>query len=233
MEEKKHINVPSAHANIQPLTAKEIKEEADRRVSLITKEFSKGFSFAERYNKSVTFFGSARFSEDNPHYKKARSVAYKLSKLGYAVVTGGGPGIMEAANRGAREAGGQSLAFSIELPKEQIINQYVDDYVSFHYFFSRKVCLSYSAEAYIYFPGGFGTVNEFFEILTLAQTRKIPSVPIIVVGRDYWKPLDGFMRNMLYEKHGAVDKNDFDLYTITDDEDEIIEIVKAAPMRRE
>ncbi len=233
MNEKKRINIPSAHANIQPLSGKEIKEEADRRVSLITQEFSRGLSFTEQYQKSVTFFGSARFSEDNPHYKKAHSIAYKISKLGFAVVTGGGPGIMEAANRGAREAGGRSLAFGIELPEEQIINPYVDDFVSFHYFFSRKVCLSYSAEAYLYFPGGFGTLDEFFEIVTLSQTHKIPRIPIMLVGSDYWKPLDSFLRDMLYERHSTVSKSDFDLYTITDDEETILKMIKNAPMRRE
>jgi len=233
MNEKKRINIPSAHAHMLPLSAKEIKEEANRRVSLITSEFSKGLTFTEKYQKSVTFFGSARFSEDNPHYKKAHSVAYKLSKEDFVIITGGGPGIMEAANRGAREAEGRSLAFAIELPQEQIINPYVDDFISFHYFFSRKVCLSYSAEAYIYFPGGFGTMDEFFEILTLSQTHKIPPVPIILIGSDYWKPLDSFLRDILYEKHNSVNKEDFNLYTITDDEEEIIKIVKSAPLRRE
>jgi uncharacterized protein (TIGR00730 family) len=137
---------------------------------------------------------------------------------------------MEAANLGGYEAGGNSVGLTIELPKEQTTNDYLTDSVAFHYFFSRKVCLAFSAEAYIFFPGGFGTLDEFTEILTLVQTGKIPKAPLILVGRDYWKPLEEFFRNTLLQK-GAIEEKDLDLYTVTDSQDEIIQIVKEAPIR--
>ncbi|MDZ7726393.1 MAG: TIGR00730 family Rossman fold protein [Candidatus Campbellbacteria bacterium] len=210
-----------------------VEEEANRRVSLIGNEFAKGFDVIRDYPKSVTFFGSSRLSESHPYYKKAQEVAHRLSDDGFTVVTGGGPGIMEAANRGAFEAGGDSLGFSIELPFEQVINKYVTKSLSFNYFFSRKVMLAFSAEAYIYFPGGFGTLDEFFEIVTLVQTQKIPRVPIILVGDEFWGALDDFIHNMLVNKYQTIGPEDEELYTMTEDIDEISKIVKNAPKRKE
>ncbi len=218
---------------VQSINLSDFETQTKLRVFLIAKEFADGFKLINTHKLSVTFFGSTRFTENNKYYKKARRVAGVLAKAGYAIVTGGGPGIMEAANRGAREAGGASVGFSIQLPNEQAVNKYVTESVSFHHFFSRKVILSFSAESYVYFPGGIGTLDEFFEIITLVQTKKIPPVPVILVGRDYWGKLDGFIRATLLQKFKTIGAGDLKLYTITDDEDEIIRIVSSAPMRKE
>lgn len=215
----------------KPLTLLEISEAADKRLSLISKEFRNGFEFVKNYPRSVTFFGSARTKEGDLYYQKARSLASRIvTELHYSVMTGGGPGIMEAANRGAFEAGGNSLGLTIELPHEQHDNQYLTDKEDFHYFFSRKVCLAFSAEAYIYFPGGFGTLDEFTEILTLIQTSKIPKAPIIMVGSDFWTPLEEIFKKGLLE-NSMIEEKDLSLYTITDDEDLILKLIKEAPVR--
>ncbi len=230
---KKIINIPEVELSTKTLTKKEIAHASKIRVSRISKEFSRGFKFIQHYPKSVTFFGSARFKENNLHYQQAKDIAGRLSKLGYAIATGGGPGIMEAANRGAYEAGGESIGLNIELPTEQVVNPYVKNSVNFYYFFSRKVSLSFSAESYLYFPGGFGTLDEFFEILTLVQTHKIPRVPILLVGSDFWNPVDIFIKKYLLDNFGTISVEDTNLYTILDDDDEIIDIVKNAPIRVE
>lgn len=215
----------------KPLTLLEISEAAKKRVALISKEFTSGFDFVKNYPRSVTFFGSARTEENEHYYEKARTLAGKIVKeLHYSVTTGGGPGIMEAANRGAYEAGGNSLGLTIDLPREQLTNKYLTDREDFHYFFSRKVCLSFSAEAYVFFPGGFGTLDEFLEILTLVQTNKIPKAPIILVGAQFWNPAEQFFREVLI-KDKMITEEDLSLYTITDNEDEILKIIKSAPIR--
>lgn len=217
--------------NKKPITLLEIAEAAKKRVAVISKEFSDGFEFLKNYPRSVTFFGSARTNEGEEDYEKARRVASRIvNELHYSVITGGGPGIMEAANRGAFEAGGNSLGLTIKLPAEQKINPYITDQVDFYYFFSRKVCLSFSSEAYVFFPGGFGTMDEFFEILTLVQTNKIPETPIILVGKEYWSGLENFFKKHL-EETKKIDKEDLNLYIITDDEDEIMEAIKRAPVQ--
>jgi len=215
----------------KPITLLEISESAKKRVALISKEFTDGFEFIKNYPRSVTFFGSARCEDVSDSYKKAKSLAGRIvDELHYSVVTGGGPGIMKAANKGAFEAGGNSVGLNIELPNEQLINHYLTDKMEFHYFFSRKVCLSFSAEAYIFFPGGFGTLDEFMEILTLVQTNKIPRAPIILVGESYWNPLREFFKKYMADD-GYIDEKDLDLFVITDEEDKIIEIIKKAPIR--
>jgi uncharacterized protein (TIGR00730 family) len=199
---------------------------------LIDREFKRGFDFIQNIQKSVTFFGSARFGENDHYYKKARHIAGRIStELNYAVITGGGPGVMEAGNRGAYEAGGTSIGFNIELPFEQVRNPYLTSYLDFYYFFSRKVLLSFAAEAYIFYPGGFGTLDEFFEIITLVQTGKIHDVPVILVGKEFWTALDEFIKIHMLDLHGAINAEDRQLYTITEDEDEIIEIIKKAKLR--
>jgi hypothetical protein len=225
------------------LTTEEIREgcinihednDTETRICVINEEFRQGFEFIKTYEKSVTFFGSARTKEGEFHYEQARTMAQKIvQELGYAVVTGGGPGAMAAANQGAKEAGGRSIGFTITLPHEQTSNIHLTDEIRFYYFFSRKVAMSYAAEAYIYMPGGFGTLDELFEILTLIQTEKISSVPVILMGKDYWEPLDAFIKETLRDKHKTISPEDIDLYTITDDEDEILEIVKNAPVKRD
>jgi len=228
--DKTHGDLASGERIIVPLTKEEMIEAARGRIIEIQKEFRAAFELLGKYPKSVTFFGSARFTENNPHYIAAQNLAKRLSALGYSIVTGGGPGIMEAANRGAFENKGQSVGINIKLPREQMGNLYINDSMEVEYFFVRKVALSFAAEAYIFFPGGFGTLDEFFEILTLVQTRKIKHVPLILVGKDYWGALDQFILEQIYQKHKAVAPEDMRLYTITDDEDEVLEIVKNTPV---
>jgi len=222
---------PEKDMPIKPISMREIEEASNRRVSLINREFRSGFDFIKRFPRSVTFFGSTRFKEDNPYYKQARNLAKKIvEETGYTIVTGGGPGIMEAANRGAYDVGGQSVGITIKLPHEQVTNEYVTQSKAFHYFFSRKVILTYSAEAYVFCPGGFGTMDEFFEITTLVQTNKINPVPIILVGSDYWNALkDTIKKELLARK--TIDDEDMKLFTITDDENEVVDIIKNAPIR--
>ncbi|NUM25067.1 MAG: TIGR00730 family Rossman fold protein [Candidatus Buchananbacteria bacterium] len=226
------LNLPSVELPIKPLTVEEVNRDMRRRISNIKKEFTVGFDFIKTHPKSVTFFGSARLKPADPYYQKAVSLAKRLAKEGYAVVTGGGPGVMEAANLGALKGKGDSLGLTIRLPKEQVTNPYVSDFREFHYFFTRKVCLTFSAEAYIYFPGGYGTLDEFFEILTLVQTNKIERVPIVLVGRKFWRPMHSFLNNYVYQRFKAIDKEDMKLYYMLDDEEQIVEIIKRSPVRQ-
>lgn len=228
------INVPEAKINRDPHTREELVAETqiNARASRIANEFEKGFAFIKRYPRTATFYGSARFKPSNIHYQDARRLAFALSERGYAIVTGGGPGIMEAANRGAHDAGGPSIGLNIKLPAEQVINPYVTESTSFKYFFSRKTALSFSAEAYVFYPGGFGTLDEFFEIITLIQTKKIARVPVILVGSDFWQPLHAFIADMLLLRHGTINKSDLDLYRIIDDHNEVIKIIEKAPTRK-
>jgi uncharacterized protein (TIGR00730 family) len=218
----------------EPLTIKEMDQIIKSRTRVANKEFAHGYNLIKKYPRSVSILGSARFKPDNPYYQKAESLARRIVKeLNYAVVTGGGPGIMEAANKGAYEAGGQSIGFAIKLPKEQAVNKYLTDCVEFEYFFSRKTLLFFSAETYIYYPGGFGTMDELFEILTLIQTKEIPPVPVVLVGRDFWQPLLDLIKEELLEDEKTIDLKDTYIYKIVDSEDEIIEIIKKAPFRQE
>ncbi|MFP4022469.1 MAG: TIGR00730 family Rossman fold protein [Candidatus Paceibacterota bacterium] len=212
-------NLPSFDLNT-------LRQEAEERVSIINQEFKKGFDFLTNHPASVTFFGSARTNEDEPFYQKAQELAGRIVKeTGFSIITGGGPGIMEAANRGAYEAGGRSVGFCIDLPQEQQTNPYVKETLDFHYFFSRKVCLSFSAEAFVYFPGGFGTLDEFFEVITLVQTNKIHQIPIFLFGEDYWRPLDTYFKEELV-KRKTISEEDTELYTITEDLDHIVKTIK-------
>lgn len=218
---------------IEEINKPEIYEAIKKRVKIIGDEFYRAFDLIKDYPKSVTFFGSARVREGNQNYEKARHLAGRIVKeLGYAVISGGGGGIMEASNRGAFENGGQSIGLNIRLPKEQDLNRYTTESLELHHFFTRKVALSFAAEAYIFFPGGFGTMDEFFEIVTLIQTRKIPQVPIILFDKGYWEPIDRLIQEIFLSKYGTIDKEDSNLYIITDNEDEIIEIIKMTPVRQ-
>ncbi len=211
------------------LTAEQINENIDTTIKEISKEFLEGFTFLKKYPKSVTIFGSARFGEDGIHYKEAVNLSERIVKeLDYAIVTGGGPGIMHASNYGARKAKGTSLGFTINLPREQMTNSAVDEVVNFKYFFIRKALLTFSAEAFVFFPGGFGTFDELFSILTLIQTNKIPRVPVILFGKEYWEPVHQFIKMQMFEKHHTISESDMNFYIITDSVDEIVAHIKKA-----
>src|SRR3989344_341820 len=226
-----HPTYDEAAAQPQPLSKEEVTAQIKSRVARIDREFLSAFEFITSFPRSVTFFGSARFQEGSEHYIQARRLAGRIAKeLGYTVLTGGSSGIMEADNRGAFENGGESVGLNIRLPREQGGNKYTTASLDFAHFFVRKVALSYAAEAYIFFPGGFGTLDEFFEIITLVQTHKIRRVPIFLVGKDYWEPLHAFIRENIYELHRAIAESDMALYAITDDEEAIIQAIKTAPV---
>lgn len=198
-----------------------------KRMRQINKEFKQAFRLLKDHDNTVTFFGSARLPETSEDYKRARRLADMIVReTGASVITGGGPGIMEAANRGAADEHGISIGMTIQLPYEQATNGYVNRSMDFYYFFSRKVALSFAARAYIYFPGGFGTLDELFEILTLKQTERIKQIPIVLVGSDFWLPLDGFIKDTLEKRYETIDKSDRELYVITDNLDEVVEIVQ-------
>jgi uncharacterized protein (TIGR00730 family) len=233
MEPNIHEEAAKNPRPTQPITRDDIHDEANKQLSRINHEFVHGIDFLKTFPKSVSFFGSSRLGENTPAYKQARSLATKIVKeLGYAIVTGGGPGIMEAGSRGAHDASGRSLGLTIRLPMEQENNPYLTDSLDFYYFFSRKVILSFSAEAYLFFPGGYGTLDEFFEIITLIQTSKIEKVPVILVGKKFWKPIDKFIKKTLCQKYETISQNDPNLYTVTDDENEIIKILRSTTPRQ-
>jgi len=196
------------------------------RIFKIMAELVTGFEFLKQCGKAATIFGSARCHEDDEMYKEATKLAFLLSKEGFAVITGGGPGVMEAANKGAYDAGGRSLGINIQLPHEQRINKYVKESESFHYFFTRKIMLAFASQVYIYFPGGFGTLDEFFEIITLVQTKKVPPVPIVLVGKEYWAPIVRLIQDDLYERYHTINKEDMDLYHLADGAEEAFKFVQ-------
>ena len=203
------------------------------RICRINEELEQGMSEMESYAKAVTFYGSARFKEGDEFYDKARILASRIAKecKDYAVVTGGGPGIMEAGNRGAFEAGGKSVGASIRLPMEQHDNAYTTDSIPFYFFFARKVALSYSSEVLVYFPGGFGTLDELFEVITLLQTGKLQPIPVILYGSAFWNPLMAFARTVMLEQFKTISESDFNIFTITDDNDLVVKIINEAKPR--
>jgi uncharacterized protein (TIGR00730 family) len=196
------------------------------RVLRILSEFVEGFEALAGVGKAVAVFGSARTPDGSPGYEAARRVGAELAKAGFAVITGGGPGAMEAANRGAHEEGGLSIGCNIELPREQHLNPYVDLSVEFHYFFARKTMFVKYADAFVIMPGGFGTLDELFEALTLIQTGKIRNFPVVLMGHAYWDGLLAWMRDVQLPS-GAVAQEDIDLLTVTDDPAEAAAIIAA------
>jgi len=188
-------------------------------------EFIRGFRALHFVGPCVTVFGSARFKEDHPYYAMARAIGHGLAELGFTVVTGGGPGIMEAANRGAREARGRSIGCNIELPKEQAPNPYLDRWITFRHFFVRKVMLVKYSYAFVALPGGFGTLDEIFETATLVQTGKILDFPLVLVGRDFWRPLTDFLHGPL-ERMGLIDPRDADRIVVVDSAAEAVAAVR-------
>jgi uncharacterized protein (TIGR00730 family) len=197
-------------------------DELERHVQSIAAEFRMGFETVDRIDRpAVTIFGSARVSADDPIYGQARGVARRFAESGWAVVTGGGPGVMEAANRGAKEGGGLSVGFNIELPHEQRGNPYVDLSLTFRHFYARKTMFVKAAEGFVVFPGGFGTADELFEALTLIQTGKVRNFPVILVDSDYWEELLTWVRDELLGD-GMISPGDLDLLHVTDDPDEAV-----------
>lgn len=205
------------------------------RVFRIMSEFVDGWQFITDYKNTVSILGSARFTEDNKWYQVARQLGALLAKAKIGVVTGAGPGIMQGGNQGAYENGGESIGIAIKLPFEQRTNPYVTKLQPFYYFFIRKVMLFYTAQAYVFFPGGFGTLDEFFEMITLVQTKKIDreTVPLILVGKEFWTPLLTYINDMLYDKYKTIDKEDMQLYHLVDTAQEAFDIIHKSPPRKE
>ena len=202
------------------------------RVLRIQAEFVEGFGALAEVPRAVTIFGSARIKPDHSEYIAGRELGGALARAGYAVITGGGPGAMEAANRGASEAGGFSVGLGIELPFEQGLNDWVDLGINFRYFFTRKTMFVKYSQAFVCLPGGFGTLDELFEALTLVQTRKVTQFPIVLFGTEYWAGLIEWIRSSLLTS-GKVSEPDVDLLHVTDSVAETVSIIEAAEARRE
>jgi len=210
---------------------KVIYSEESWRIFRIMSEFVDGFETLENIKNAVTVWGSARVSSKNRWYKEAEKLGRLLSKNGYAMITGGGPGIMEAANKGAYEEGGLSIGLNIELPQEQKPNKYISHLISFRYFFVRKVMFVKYAKAFVIFPGGFGTLDEFAEAITLIQTRRTERFPVILVGKQYWKGLVEWMWNCLVE-NGYIDKEDTKIFSVVEKSDQVIRVINSFYRRK-
>jgi uncharacterized protein (TIGR00730 family) len=188
-------------------------------------EFVDSFQTMSQVGPAVTIFGSARTKPSDKYYHAATEIAKGLAKHNLAVITGGGPGVMEAANKGAAQGGGRSVGLNIELPHEQSGNKFANVPIHFHYFFARKVCFVKYSLGFVYMPGGFGTLDELFEVLTLVQTQRIPQFPLILFGKEYWKGLLAWIKQRL-EKDKLISPGDIDLLKMTDDVNEVIEIIR-------
>ena len=208
-------------------TWNEIKTNDSWAIFKIMSEFVDGYEKLSRIGPCVTIFGSARTKPGEKFYDLAENIAYKLTQHGYGVITGGGPGIMEAGNKGAKRGGGVSVGLNIELPFEQNDNPYIDKdkNLEFDYFFVRKVMFVKYAQGFVAMPGGFGTLDELFEAITLIQTDKIGKFPIILVGREFWSGIIKWIKTTLLEKYQNVSAKDIDLFSIVDTEDEVVEII--------
>lgn len=195
------------------------------RVFRIMSEFVSGFELLRSHGLAATFWGSARLQPNDPYYKAAEELAAKMAKKGFTIISGGGPGIMEASNVGAFKVGGKSVGLNIKLPFEQKLNPYTTESLDFDFFFSRKVMMTFASEAYIYFPGGFGTLDEFFEIVTLIQTKKIERIPVVLFGSEFWNPLLLWMEKELIKKFKTIDKEDMEIFKVFDSVDETLKYV--------
>jgi len=234
---EEHLTVKFAGREMQLPIARQMEflqahshGEASWRVYKAVAEFVRGYDFLDRFDKTVSIFGSARKGFNDDVYREAYELGYNLAKMGFAVFTGGGPGVMEAANKGAREAEGRSVGINIKLPPESRMqerkNQYIDESESFDFFFVRKVILSFAAQFYIFFPGGFGTLDELFEMLTLIQTKKTKPIPIILVNKAYWTPLLSWIEQTIYRENGAIDKEDMEIYHLVDSSEEATALIR-------
>lgn len=196
------------------------KEIENARIDRMASELYDGFQTLRKYKLAATFFGSSHCSIGDDVYDAAVALSGKLAQSGFAIISGGGGGVMEAANRGAFEVGGQSVGLNIALPNEQTPNEYTTEAKTFNYFFTRKVMLTFASEVYVYFPGGYGTLDELFEILTLIQTKKIKRVPVILYGKNFWDPITNLLKNHLFETYKTVEQSDLDLFVTVDSVDE-------------
>ncbi len=195
------------------------------RVFRIMSEFIQGFELLREHDLAATFWGSARTEPSDPYYKDAEKLAAKLAKKKFSIISGGGPGIMEASNVGAFKVGGKSVGLNIQLPFEQKLNPYTTQSLNFDFFFSRKVMLTFASEVYVYFPGGFGTLDEFFEIVTLIQTKKIEPIPILLYGKDYWEPFIKIFEDKLLKQFHTISPEDMDLFHLVDSVDEAYDYI--------
>ncbi len=207
------------------LDKEDFTREDPWRVFRIMSEFVEGFEVLSKIDKAVSIFGSARTKPGSLHYKLGEEVAYYVAKAGYAVITGSGSGLMEAANKGARRAGGHSIGLNIHIPSEQKPNKYVDTLLDFRYFFVRKVMFVKYAKAFIILPGGYGTLDEFFEAITLIQTQRIPKFPVVLFNSKYWQGLLGWLKKVLL-KHGSISREDLGIFTLVDKPSEAAQVIK-------
>jgi len=195
------------------------------RIFRIMSEFVDGFEILSKVGKAVSIFGSSRASPANKYYKLAEEVSYLMAKEGYAIITGGGPGVMEAGNRGARRAKGYSIGLNIELPLQQRANKYIDTLLDFRYFFVRKVMFVKYAKAFVIMPGGYGTLDEFTEAINLIQTQKIPRFPVVLFGKQYWKGMLDWLKSTVL-RSGCIDRQDLGLFTVVDSPKEVVSVIK-------
>ena len=222
---RKTSNVRKDRTKKNMLIRQRLIDAAEGRLDTVVEEFEQAFAILAKYEKTVTIFGSARKAPDDAITQGAYDLAARLARENFAVITGGGAGVMEAGNRGAYEAGGTSIGFNILLPHEQQLNPYTTENFQFQHFFGRKVVMTLDSSAYIYFPGGFGTFDELFEILALQQTGKIDRTPIVLVGSEFWRPFDAAIREVMLDKYQTISYEDTELYRIYDNYDEIIEYI--------
>lgn len=233
-DKKGQYNLPASKLPQAEKKPEDFRTSLHWRVFRILSEFVDGWQFLADFKKTVSFFGSARFPEGSKWYEEARKLGKMMAETGFAVVTGGGPGIMEAGNKGAVEGNGKSIGLNIQLEMEQRINPYVQESVAFHYFFVRKVMLSFAARAYIFFPGGYGTLDEVFELLTLIQTKKISEkIPVVLMGKEFWGPIDRWLKEEIYGKYKAIDESDLAIYKIVDSAEEAFGFIKDASPRED
>lgn len=227
--EPRHITTDDIKNGCMTLTGGDGEET---KLCMIQEEFREGIDTVKDLGPSVTFYGSARLKPDHPDYINAYNLSYRIAKeLGYVIISGGGGGIMEAANKGAFDAGVESVGLTIRLPKEQNTNQYVTKEVPFHFFFARQVSMQYTTEAVIYCAGGTGTMYEFFEMLTHLQTGKVGPIPVILFGTEFWNPIKKLLEESMVEKYKTISPADLERFIVTDDVDKILEIVRTSKIR--
>jgi uncharacterized protein (TIGR00730 family) len=223
-------NTPEKQAWMKAIKAGSLPIDEIERLLRYAEDLTNGRNKVRKYPEGVSIFGSARVQEDSRNYAKARELGRRLAEAGQVVITGGGGGIMEAGSRGAFEAGGVSLGFNIKLPFEQALNPYTTDNLTFNYFFARKVMLVDAAKVFVYFPGGFGTWDEFTEVVTLFQTNKVTKAPIFLFDKGYWSQFDKVVKDIMLPA-GYISPEDVNLYKITDDIEEIVLAAKETPGR--